>query len=349
MTALSIFLIIAAALLIPLIISFFDRNLRTFLWLLTVTILIAIGSFSLSRTWSINISRWLIGSIAAIIAITRGLIRASQKFTRVRKLLGWILSIFLALWLLMLLLGTNIFSHFIKRLTGEHKPPPPPPPPPIETGHVEEPVPIIGADCHLPRWGKIADQAYVYAFKNRTDTPSICDREIRICNNGFLNGQFQKPYCQYKKDHNSKTYTYQTHEPFVNPLIQPNQPSNNGPFDTRGKPIKQEEQITIEDLDYQEPLIPYTEKTKVREDCRAPRWELITENQFIQSYEAPLGTSEYPCRSEKRVCHKGKLSGKYNYPSCDVYETDIIQNKAPLPPQIEQYNLLIEKTIIGIQ
>jgi len=185
--------------------------------------------------------------------------------------------------------------------------------------------------CDLPwPWYSIRHGESVLAYQQRSDVPSICKVERRVC----YYGQLQWSYTQRSCKENPQ-YEYTKHkvilynEKVVNSYIQPSKlaPNRNAEFSMQWK--------------VNDPLTPNTTwnnnvndalSTKpasnwlvdiVSKNCKTPWWDTVIHSQFTKAYKSSIGFIDKPCEVELRYCHDGDLEWSFVYKKCDFI--DLIQ------------------------
>lgn len=342
--AIRVFLLIASIISLWLLLSLILRNLQIFIYVtLPLTIIGTIIRIGKDVLWFFDhIPRSKLLIIFLIIAGLFLMIRLLTKASWViKKITQWFLAIALTFILLWFLFNKGTIDTIKDRFDNIFQPKQPP----TQTGdnntwNNQPPIPIIWLPCNLPRWSIIPDKYYVYAYKNRKDSPSICDVEIRVCIDGELIGEYEQPYCYQLIDGNAHIIPFDPknkNEP--NPLIQPwPTPYANALFTIHGKRISQKlEPIYIPlPKEQQNPVLEqqntntwlqnsslgqentnaWLQRTQSDEDCTTPRGETIKNGEFAKAYSAPSLTNGN-CIPELRWCNKGRLLGDNIYPSCE--------------------------------
>jgi hypothetical protein len=194
----------------------------------------------------------------------------------------------------------------------------------ISTGKISIPTKdYLAEDCTTP-WGEaIKHNDFVLAYQQRTDVPSICNIEKRVCSEGTLGGSYTQQACseqvvyEYTK---GKAENYNTN--IVNPFVQPQAPENAGAsFDTNGKintPAQTPNTSRSNSTGTTTISTGLAQTTTVRASCTAPRGSTVNHGQFVKAYKSPVGLLDVPCETQLRLCVNGTLKGTYLNKSCSV-------------------------------
>lgn len=323
---LQIFLISAGIILTGLIISIIFRSfallVRLILPLLIIGGVLRLGKFLRWRFPQIPWSTiYMISSIAlGILLLIWALTSAT---TIIKQVVSRLITIAVSFVIIQYLIGNATLQKTINRIeniidfnekhtnTGSSN-----------TGQSgqEAPIPITWLSCILPRWGLIQDNFYVFAFQNRSDSSSLCDTEIRICNNWQLEWSLTQPYCYPREDGNTKKIEFipETKTYSINPLIQPwPLPYSNANFNTQWKRvITTPPPIKVKAKTKQLPIIQETDSYILKSYCITPRGEIVKPWQFVKAYSLPFSNQFDQCLPELRLCSNGKLLGNNIYPDC---------------------------------
>lgn len=181
------------------------------------------------------------------------------------------------------------------------------------------PVRQYGVSCTTPWWSSITDGFGIYAFRNRSDNPSLCDIQLRMCNDGNLWGEYTQPYCIARNEQNIINTTPPTPLPTPpDPFVQPVRGPITWPFDGKGQliPYQDLQPIIITDIPYQRPSIAENQES-MKQHCITPWWEPVTHGQFVKAYRFPEWYNAQPCESELRSCADWLLLWWFLYPACN--------------------------------
>jgi len=258
---LNAFLIMSVVLLIGTIVALIFREFRImiatiFSLLLMWFTLRLFGHISIG-TWNISFST-LWPYLLGIILILWSIQLIKNFSTLFKKILWWIWSILIWLFLVYRILTSVALHRRWDQITNNATPINIPTNGSWQNNSGQNntpPIPLpLGKKCNLPRWWQITDQSYTYAFKNRIDSPSICDVQYRLCHRWILLGSLDQAYCYDKQDKQSKIIEYQVSPKFPNPWIKPwPTPFPNVLFDHNGQRVLTTlHPIIIPDISYQE-------------------------------------------------------------------------------------------------
>lgn len=201
--------------------------------------------------------------------------------------------------------------------------------------------------CMTPRGQRVENEDFVLAYEQRKDVSSMCNVERRICINGILEWSYAQSSCkenityQYRK---AEIINY--NEPIVNPLVQPEKPSNaGGSFWTDGKITTPQTPTTMRGNTNNTNIGTSTSTQQTityKQNCTSPRWTTVNHWQFIKAYKSNIGLLDVPCETQLRLCVNGILKGTFENKTCTfknmTYNDYIAWNKdftKPTPQDIQ--------------
>jgi len=189
---------------------------------------------------------------------------------------------------------------------------------------VAPPPTLPKKSCFVPWIRQNIDHGdYVLAYQQRSDVPTVCNVQRRLCNDGLLLGSYTQRACQ-----ENITYQY-TETPVISyntktlsSLIQPTPPPyENARFGMDGKRYVPTKQTTYRNNSVNTANIGNPsgngQLSTDGEDCRAPWWEVVKNRQFVRAYKSAFWFTNAACEVELRYCLDGELNGSFYYKYCE--------------------------------
>ncbi len=216
---------------------------------------------------------------------------------------------------------------------------------------IAEPVISIQQTCSIPRWGSIKNGESVLAYQQRSDDPSTCNIQRRVCTNGTLNGSYTQSSCKelfgfnvekqevvaYNVPNSNNEYIQPTNiddsnilsnnrseasnRNFTvnrfNPSVPVSWPSAGGSY--AGSPLYSNQNPVTQTPRYPDQS---TSSSTIRDGtvCNTPRGEQVRNGQFIKAYKVDKWFSNLPCEVELRYCVQTVLEWSFQYESCQHYD-----------------------------
>ena len=217
---------------------------------------------------------------------------------------------------------------------------------------IEQPVQEWIA-CRSPRWTSVQNNETIIAYKTTiANSENVCLSQTRTCNNGTLWWSYEYEYCNYEingtiTQHDGtkiETIAWASNseqqrvnlnnyikkkESIPDRYIQPTIVRDNSTptlSDVKWQPMKNST-ITIKPINSTDRLDQITIRDSIVSTyynwCATPRWERVQHGNFIYAYMTSSSSIKQQCISEKRACVSGKLSGSFQYKSCEITDDPI--------------------------
>lgn len=211
---------------------------------------------------------------------------------------------------------------------------------------MNNPIPLavqsFWKSCTTP-WGEsVANQQSIIAYSSTiSDTSNTCISEIRTCNKWKLSWSYQYKVCDFfidgkrngkevivwANDSQQQFWTEATklqarlkaNKEYIQPKsVQDRNRLTYADTQWRGMenstiPIKNKYNTDILDQE----IIRHDHTQESTGSCITPRGESINHGKVIYAYNTNTATANNSCLVEQRSCKNGKLSGTYQYKSCN--------------------------------
>lgn len=200
----------------------------------------------------------------------------------------------------------------------------------------------MGQSCTSPRWETIAENQSVTAYSSSiSDISNTCLSELRVCRKWKLSGSYRYQTCDFFVDWKRNGIDLipgasNSEQRFSNKseLVQAYMRNNKEYL--QPAPLKDRSGLSPKDLSHtmQNSNIQYiSAKTDLLDQetlqdkepqhsvwsCTTPRWESVAHGKVVYAYDIANSTLHQFCKSEKRACINGKLTGTFQYKSCDTW------------------------------
>lgn len=179
-------------------------------------------------------------------------------------------------------------------------------------------------DCITPWGNKIKNGESILAYQQRSDVPSVCNVQRRVCEDGDLKWYYQQSSCieDIKYEYTRvKMISFNNKE--HGDLIQNPEYAKNdsAEFDTDGKinqPNKAADTSWNNNYDNSISNDSSTDLThKNYQNCVNPWGDIVSHGQFIRAYESSVWFVDDKCKVELRLCLDGNLKWNYSYKNCE--------------------------------
>lgn len=178
--------------------------------------------------------------------------------------------------------------------------------------------------CMLPWHDKIIEDGEdTLAYKQRSDVPSLCHVERRVCHNGILEWSFTQSSCSENVAYAYTKWEVILYNPDVtNPYIQTDTRAKYYDADfnlqwQRNKPLIPIDIWNNRINDMKQMEVSNTKQSQIiYANCETPRWEYVEHTHFVKAYKNPYWFNNRACKVELRFCIDGVLWGTYDEINC---------------------------------
>ncbi len=183
---------------------------------------------------------------------------------------------------------------------------------------------VVYDDCITPWNNVIKHGESILAYQQRSDVPTVCNVQRRVCEDGNLKWSFDQSSCRedIKYEYTKvKVVSFNNKKP--EELIQNPEYAKNdsAEFNTDGKINQVDDSAnTSWNNNYNRPVSNDSSADLTHKNyanCMNPWWEVVSHGQFIRAYESPLGFVDDKCKVELRLCLDGNLKWHYSYQTCE--------------------------------
>jgi hypothetical protein len=222
--------------------------------------------------------------------------------------------------------------------------------------------------CLSPWNTRINHGDSVLAYAQRSDDPSVCNVQRRVCNDWVLGWSFLEPSCrEYIWLDQEKQVVISYNSPNINQFIQPQNRQQNNISSNQFIPAQSNNLWSnsrmgssgirpfVDNYEFAKSNVPtqwqrpftdtnnsVSSSSTVRDGttCITPRWEEVRNGQFVKAYRFDRWFSNMPCEVQLRYCVQTNLEWSFAYPSCQHYdialEDYMIGHYDPNVPSLQQ-------------